>query len=87
MHSEVLFLGGLGLVLVPQFRWLVLVIPFKILIPRAKDPFLCPDAVLVPSYPKIQSLKAVFGDVIFQGDGLKLVAALEFSLIRADAFS
>src|SRR4030042_177145 len=77
-----LLLCRLCLVLIPQFRRLILIVPPQILSPRAKDPLLGPDAMFVPSNGKIKGPKLVFLDRFLESIRLQFRTTHELPLFR-----
>ena len=86
MNPDMFLLRCLCLILIPKFRRLILVIPFEIFIPRTEYSFLRADTMLVSSDSKVQGLKSVFGDGLFQSNGLEFITTLELSCFGADTF-
>jgi len=84
MNTQVLFVFCLPLILIPQLRRLIFVIPLKVLITGRKNPLLGSNAMLIPSDCKVECPKVVLGNRLFEGIGFKLGTTGKFGCVRTN---
>ena len=68
-----------GLVLVPQLRRLIFIVPFELGVPRREIPLFCPDSMFIPSDTQKDCLQSISLDHRFQGIRLQLIAAIQLA--------